>query len=439
MLSLLGVAAERSPAARRRRRRTLARPPVCRSAHLRCEAAHGRVARAPVCRARRRRHRPRRRASHDRAGAARGGGVDGASSRAVRLDDRREGRPPPRRGDGREPARPARGRRAARRGRTRRARAPSGSPARFRERRAHRAARASQPPSRGASRTARRRSLRFADGRRPRRAGAGGRCRARPHPCRLGRVPAPARTLGGLPRRFGGRASSGPPHARRRAHRRRRCRPARLAPRSGRRRAGRVSRRGSRSCRLALCRARRSSVGFASTRARSRAQRRRRRVRPPAPRRRASCGACRRPRARGAACRAGLDPWPRPGCTCRCQAPRLASKRLARPGRRRRRLRDRGRAPRSVPPHTGGTPALREQQCSVADARPRACAATGAEECRDHPGERRPVGRGALGTMDGGLSRSATAGISPSSCCSSDGQPKRTRRSAASSRVQTSR
>ena len=39
----------------------------------------------------------------------------------------------------------------------------------------------------------------------------------------LGRVPAPARTLGGLPRRFGGRASSGPPHARRRAHRRRGC------------------------------------------------------------------------------------------------------------------------------------------------------------------------------------------------------------------------
>ena len=58
-------------------------------------------------------------------------------------------------------------------------------------------------PSRDASRTARRRSLRFADGRRPRRAGAGGRCRARPHPRRLGRVPAPARTLGRLPRRFG--------------------------------------------------------------------------------------------------------------------------------------------------------------------------------------------------------------------------------------------
>ena len=65
-------------------------------------------------------------------------------------------------------------------------------------------------------------------------------------------------------------------------------------------------------------------------------------------------------------------------------------------------LRDGGRAPRSVPPRTGGTPALREQQCSVAEARPRACAATGAEECRDHPGERRPAGRGSLGTMDGG-------------------------------------
>ena len=78
------------------------------------------------------------------------------------------------------------------------------------------------------------------------------------------------------------------------------CRPARVAPRSGRRRAGRVSRRGSRSCRLPLCRARRSGVGFASARARSRAQRRRRCVRPPAPRRRASCGTCRRPRARGA-------------------------------------------------------------------------------------------------------------------------------------------
>jgi hypothetical protein len=99
-----------------------------------------------------------------------------------------------------------------------------------------------------------------------------------------------------------------------------------MAPRSGRRRAGRVSRRGSRSCRLPLCRARRSSVGFASARARSRAQRRRRCVRPTAPRRRAICGVGRRPGARGRACRAGLDPRPRPECACRCQAPRLASK-----------------------------------------------------------------------------------------------------------------
>ncbi len=179
-------------------------------------------------------------------------------------------------------------------------------------------------------------------------------------------------------------------------------RPARVAARSGRRRAGRDGRRGSRSRRLPLCRARRSSVGLASTRARSRAQRGRRCVRPPAPRRRARCGARRRPRARGAACRAGLEACPRPGFASRCQGPRLASKRLARPGRRRLRLRDRGRAPRSAPPRTGGTPALREQQCSVAQARPRACAATGAEECRARSGGRRPAGRGPLGTMDGG-------------------------------------
>ena len=182
---------------------------------------------------------------------------------------------------------------------------------------------------------------------------------------------------------------------------RRGCRPARLAPRSGRRRARRVDRRGSRSCRLALCRTRRSSVDFASTRARSRAQRRRRRARPPASGRRTS-------RLNGRATWSALrclPSGPEPARATEVCVP--ADRALALQANEWRgvtfmtRLRSRAK-PESLArlePVRASLLLAMSSHAAWRSTRPRACAATGAEKCRDLAfGRRHLAGRGPLGS-----------------------------------------